>query len=399
MNKKPFFSVVMPTRNRAKLLPFAVQSVLNQTFDDYEVIVSDNFSSDETPQIARDFNDKRLKYFRSEKPLSMGESWEYALSHAVGEYICFLSDDDAYSRIFLERMSKVISDESADIVTCKITPFYAVDDYKYGRKITGKSLIVKPYDRKISALNRKEAVKFLFDKFRVTSEVNKRFEIDIPQLVNTAYRSSVIDRVKSRVPKIFPILSSDIYSSVLFLNSVDKYCYLNEPLYLHTVWEESATSGEQSFFDKYPEERELNFVPLKKLLSTPNYITNIVLRAKSDWGADFQEVPIDWKNYFISSFGEIMYLQRNKVDVSKELEEFEEVLSGQDKELQMKIRGEMTKRISPSSYIKGKLKNTGIGGLLLKAKNRDVRVLNGFDDITKCAESIDEGFLNKYSTK
>ncbi len=75
----------MPTRNRAELLPFAIRSVLNQTFDDFELIISDNFSSDETPQVAQSFGDRRIRYFRSEAPLSMGDSWEFAISHASGE--------------------------------------------------------------------------------------------------------------------------------------------------------------------------------------------------------------------------------------------------------------------------------------------------------------------------
>jgi glycosyltransferase involved in cell wall biosynthesis len=61
----PFFSVVIPTFNRGDLLPYAVQSVLKQTFEDFEIIVSDNCSSDDTPKVSKQFEDPRFRYLRT----------------------------------------------------------------------------------------------------------------------------------------------------------------------------------------------------------------------------------------------------------------------------------------------------------------------------------------------
>ena len=162
MSIKPFFSVVMPTRNRANLLPLAIRSVLDQTFGDFEVIVSDNFSHDETPQVAKSFDDERIKYFRSESSLSVGDSWEFALSHATGEYVTFLSDDDAYSQIFLETLYRVIKEQGAEIVSCKLAYYYGSNVHKYGRSIEAESLIVQPFNRQLYDLNRTESVSALF---------------------------------------------------------------------------------------------------------------------------------------------------------------------------------------------------------------------------------------------
>ena len=52
-SQRPLFSVVIPTRNRGHLLRHALHTALNQTFDDYEIVVSDNNSSDATPQVTR----------------------------------------------------------------------------------------------------------------------------------------------------------------------------------------------------------------------------------------------------------------------------------------------------------------------------------------------------------
>ncbi|MBA3632980.1 MAG: glycosyltransferase family 2 protein [Acidobacteria bacterium] len=280
---KPFFSIVLPTRNRAKLLLRAIQSVLNQTFDDFEIIISDNFSIDDTAQIAQNLTDKRIRYFRSKTALSMGDSFEFALSHARGEFVTFLSDDDAYSKVYLETMYRQINKENAEIVTCRIAKYYEIEDSQFGRNIN-KSVVIYPFDRKIYTFNRKEALEFLFAKFRLLTPIPEINSIGFPQLVNSVYHSSIIKKVKTQVSKIFPIVSSDIYSSVLFLNAIEKYQYINEPLYLHTVWQGSETSGDKSIYESYPEEMILNYVPLKKFISGTNYQTNAILRAKCDLG-------------------------------------------------------------------------------------------------------------------
>ena len=81
----PRFSILMPTRNRAQLLQFALQSALDQPTADLEIVVSDNDSRDDTPAVARRFNDPRVRYVRTPETLAMPDSWEFALSHATGE--------------------------------------------------------------------------------------------------------------------------------------------------------------------------------------------------------------------------------------------------------------------------------------------------------------------------
>ena len=92
---RPMFSIVMPTRNRAALLRFALQSALDQTFTDYEIVVSNNFSSDDTEKVIREVGGERVRYVRTDRVLPMHDSWDFALTQARGEWILFLCDDDA----------------------------------------------------------------------------------------------------------------------------------------------------------------------------------------------------------------------------------------------------------------------------------------------------------------
>ena len=106
---QPIFSIVIPTRDRPNLLRDAIKSALEQEFDDYEIIVSDNSTNSETEKVVSEFQSKKLKYFRTPKPLDMPKSWDFALSKANGKFITFLADDDLLPKRFLEFYLKVIN--------------------------------------------------------------------------------------------------------------------------------------------------------------------------------------------------------------------------------------------------------------------------------------------------
>jgi glycosyltransferase involved in cell wall biosynthesis len=92
----PLFSIVMPTRNRGALLRSSLETAINQTFSDYEIIVCDNNSTDDTRKIveAAQARSNRITYVNPTEDLSMCDNWDFAFSHARGEFIAYLSDDD-----------------------------------------------------------------------------------------------------------------------------------------------------------------------------------------------------------------------------------------------------------------------------------------------------------------
>jgi glycosyltransferase involved in cell wall biosynthesis len=115
----PFFSIVIPTFNRSDLFPYAVRSVLKQTFEDFEIIISDNCSADDTPQVAKQFEDARFRYIRTPRHFTIADNWDFARSHALGKLIFMLSDDDALLPAALERFADESRDHDADFLFCK----------------------------------------------------------------------------------------------------------------------------------------------------------------------------------------------------------------------------------------------------------------------------------------
>jgi glycosyltransferase involved in cell wall biosynthesis len=90
---EPFFSILVPTKNRAEIVGGAIQSVLEQSEPDFEVVVSDN---DDSPDATRDavsgFSDERIRYVRTSGNLAMHENWDNALLHATGKFVLVLED-------------------------------------------------------------------------------------------------------------------------------------------------------------------------------------------------------------------------------------------------------------------------------------------------------------------
>lgn len=96
----PLFSVIIPTKNRASLLKEAIDSVLQQSHEDFELIVIDDHSHDKTKNVIDSFNDKRIIYALN-KSEERSAARNTGIDLANGEYICFLDDDDYYAENYL----------------------------------------------------------------------------------------------------------------------------------------------------------------------------------------------------------------------------------------------------------------------------------------------------------
>ncbi|NET72529.1 MAG: glycosyltransferase family 2 protein, partial [Sphaerospermopsis sp. SIO1G2] len=109
----PKVSVCIPTYNRANLLPYAVNSVLNQTYQDFELIICDDGSTDNTAEIVSEWNDPRIRYLR--QPVNGGRSrnMRSGFEAATGDYFIKFDDDDAITPEFLEKTVQVLDTESS----------------------------------------------------------------------------------------------------------------------------------------------------------------------------------------------------------------------------------------------------------------------------------------------
>ncbi len=106
--KSPFFSVIIPTYNRENVIERCINSVLNQSFKDFEIIIVDNASSDGTINIINAIKDARITLIINEKNYERCYSRNKGISHAKGEYLCFLDSDDFYLQNHLDYLKRNI---------------------------------------------------------------------------------------------------------------------------------------------------------------------------------------------------------------------------------------------------------------------------------------------------
>jgi glycosyltransferase involved in cell wall biosynthesis len=106
MTRPPLVSVCIPTYNRPEYLRRAVESCLAQTLPDFEIIITDNSTNDETAALARKWADPRIRYYKNEGNVGPVASSNRAVSLAQGRYIKFLMDDDLLKPRCLELMAQ-----------------------------------------------------------------------------------------------------------------------------------------------------------------------------------------------------------------------------------------------------------------------------------------------------
>jgi glycosyltransferase involved in cell wall biosynthesis len=119
-------SVVIPTYNRANLISEAIQSILDQTFQDYEIIIVDDGSTDNTKEIVQNFKNSRLRYIcQRNSGVSVAQNTGTKL--ASGEYIAFLGSDDMLMRDALKKAVDIL--DAHPEVAFSYGQAYHMDEY------------------------------------------------------------------------------------------------------------------------------------------------------------------------------------------------------------------------------------------------------------------------------
>ena len=114
----PKVSVCIPTYNRAHYLVYSVNSVLDQTYSDFELIVCDDGSSDNTAEVVSQWNDPRIRYIRHPENIGRSRNMRSGFDAAEGEYFIKFDDDDGLTPDFLARTVAVLDSEPTVDFVC-----------------------------------------------------------------------------------------------------------------------------------------------------------------------------------------------------------------------------------------------------------------------------------------
>lgn len=94
INYAPLVSIVLPTFNRARLLERAIESIINQSYTNWELIIIDNYSSDDTDALIANFNNNQIRLLKIQNNGSVGKSRNHGIKNASGKWVAFIDSDD-----------------------------------------------------------------------------------------------------------------------------------------------------------------------------------------------------------------------------------------------------------------------------------------------------------------
>lgn len=220
LSARPLVSVIIPTRERAETLSFAIQTALDQTNSNYEVIVSDNFSQDHTAQVVRNFDDPRLMYFNTGRRLSMSDNWEFALQKARGAYVVFIGDDDAIMPHGINRLEELIRERPSDVY------------------MWGPSIYMWPIDNKKATIEYLQPARSIYemDLQRMASNVisNGGWQYyRIPGTYHAAVAVKTLDMIREKTGRVFHTTQPDVFTCMAIPVFVRTCVYIGHAVTLH----------------------------------------------------------------------------------------------------------------------------------------------------------------------
>ncbi|WP_292008323.1 glycosyltransferase family 2 protein [Chryseobacterium sp.] len=115
---KDLVSIITPCYNSSEFIEETIQSVLNQTYDNWEWLITDDLSTDNTVEILRKYNDPRIKLKVLEKNGGAGNARNQSLKRAEGRYVAFLDSDDFWYPDYLETMVNYMEEHQVELVYC-----------------------------------------------------------------------------------------------------------------------------------------------------------------------------------------------------------------------------------------------------------------------------------------
>lgn len=139
-----FFTIIIPTYNASKNIAICINSVLQQTFSDFEIVVVDGASTDDTVEIVKSFNESRIRIV-SEKDKGIFDAMNKGIDLATGEYLLFLGADDILTQDIMHVFTQRVNFSKFDIIYGKVQYPNRFCGAEYTVESLTKEMLVNPF--------------------------------------------------------------------------------------------------------------------------------------------------------------------------------------------------------------------------------------------------------------
>jgi glycosyltransferase involved in cell wall biosynthesis len=288
MTDIPFFSILLPTKNRSHLVGKAIESVLKQTFDDYELILADN--DDDlvaTKRVVHAFDDKRIHYFRT-GDLSMVDNWEFARLQARGQYVTVLEDKQAYYPWALKNLRDVIDSKRVQVVVWRWDASGKIEQIKAPR--------IEEYQA--------SKTEGILEQYTTGKHPWAR----LPRMLNSCVSAELMEYICTKVPEkhFFIYCSPDLCAAFMQLAYTDELMITRKSLgYLHSdesnssILRKNKSSSKKYFTGEKPYDLmdAVALVPIKNPYIIQNAVYNDFLRVREILGGKLDNYQMSSKAY------------------------------------------------------------------------------------------------------
>lgn len=232
-NEYPLFTVIIPEQNRAEYLGWTLKTCMIQDYPNFEVIVSDDCSDDNSAEVAKQMaaKDSRIKVFAHDHHLGMRDNFEFALNQVRPGYVLALGGDDGICAGGIQRMYELIKESGKELLTWPKTEYF----YSDFQGNSGWLQIQRLKNKGVQILRSEDFLNKIAKTFQYL--INECPMFYIKGVAST----DLVERVKTRTPDhcFYYCPTPDGFSGVVLAGEVEDYAYVTEPLTLSGITRKS----------------------------------------------------------------------------------------------------------------------------------------------------------------
>jgi glycosyltransferase involved in cell wall biosynthesis len=211
------FTIIIPTRERADTLLYSLKTCTDQNYENLQIIVSDNYSGDNTREVVESFKDSRIKYINTGKRISMSHNWEFAMDQVTDGLVCFLGDDDGFLCDAVAQINTVLNDTGLTTITW-LAERYIWPSWTNNNRANFLSVTLNKGFDILDCKKQKEKI--------LKCETGYA---ELPWLYKGFASLEDINKVKKITGAFFHSMIPDVYSGVALMNVIDKYIFSHKP--------------------------------------------------------------------------------------------------------------------------------------------------------------------------
>jgi glycosyltransferase involved in cell wall biosynthesis len=363
--KNPLFTVIIPTKDRAKYLHHTLRTCMMQNYDNFEVLISDDGSTDNTREVVEDASrlDPRIRYISQGAGVGMRDNFEFVLRQVKPGYVIALGGDDGLLPDGIKGMNEVLSDTGMNLLS------WPAPWYSYPNVTTSKGQLAIYHHSGVKII---DSQKFLS---RQAKNLHYLSDIESPMFyVKGVVSTQLIDRVRNRSvdKRFYACPTPDGYSGIVLAGEVPQYAFSGKPFSIYGTSptsqglgylsnDEKAKDLSADFFKNVllkPMHGELASQPYSPLITLMTVDYLLTARDLPGWPGNLP--PIDYRQVLLKGLKELAHGLYGEDRICRELQILDRIaeMHGLGEFFRMKVH--KSKRFRQRSHFDGSGVNTKV---------------------------------------